>query len=48
MPQSSFQGHFREIMHIMGLDLEDDILSGCIITHGGELVNAVIKNARNS
>lgn len=28
------------------LDLEDDILQGCIITHGGELTNEMIKNAR--
>ncbi|MFT4631971.1 MAG: NAD(P) transhydrogenase subunit alpha [Candidatus Pseudothioglobus sp.] len=29
------------------LDLEDDILKGCVITHDGELVNAAIKNLRN-
>ncbi|UTA47805.1 Re/Si-specific NAD(P)(+) transhydrogenase subunit alpha [Simiduia sp. 21SJ11W-1] len=28
------------------LNLEEEILKGCVITHGGELVNAVIKNAR--
>lgn len=27
-------------------DLEDDILRGCVITHNGELINEVIKNAR--
>ncbi len=26
------------------LDLEDDILQGCLITHGGEIVNGNIKN----
>lgn len=30
-----------------GLDLEDDILQGCVITHGGEIVNETIKNLRN-
>jgi NAD(P) transhydrogenase subunit alpha len=29
------------------LDLEDDILKGCVITHNGELVNTAIKNLRN-
>jgi len=29
------------------LDLEDDILAGCMITHGGEIVNAAIKNLRS-
>lgn len=28
------------------LDMEDDILQGCIITHEGELVNEMIKNTR--
>lgn len=27
-----------------GLDLEDDILKSCVITHGGEVVNETIKN----
>ena len=26
------------------IDLEHDILSGCVITHGGEVVNETIKN----
>ena len=26
------------------MDFEDDILSGCIITHGGEVVHETIKN----
>lgn len=30
-----------------GLDLEDDILSGCVITHGGAIVNETIKNLRS-
>ncbi len=30
------------------LDLEDDILSGCVITHGGQIVNETIKNIRES
>ena len=29
------------------LNLEDDILAGCVITHGGEIVNAAIKNLRS-
>lgn len=29
------------------LDLEDDILKGCVITHGGEVVNETIKNLKN-
>ena len=29
------------------LDMEDEILQGCVITHGGELVNEMIKNARS-
>ena len=28
------------------LDLQDDILQGCVITHNGELVNETIKHAR--
>lgn len=28
------------------LNLDEEILKGCVITHGGELVNEVIKNAR--
>jgi len=29
------------------LNLEDDILSGCVITHGGAIVNETIKNLRS-
>jgi NAD(P) transhydrogenase subunit alpha len=28
------------------LDMEDDILQGCVITHGGVLVNAAIQSIR--
>ena len=28
------------------LDMDDEILQGCVITHGGELVNEMIKNVR--
>lgn len=30
------------------LNLEDDILQGCVITHGGAIVNETIKNLRNA
>ncbi|MBT7371765.1 MAG: NAD(P)(+) transhydrogenase (Re/Si-specific) subunit alpha, partial [Gammaproteobacteria bacterium] len=30
------------------LDLEDDILQGCVITHDGGIVNETIKNIRES
>ena len=30
------------------LDLSDDILKGCVITHGGTIVNETIKNLRKS
>jgi len=30
--------------NIFAVDFEDDILPGCIITHGGEVVNETIKN----
>ena len=30
------------------LDLHDDILQGCVITHGGDIVNETIRNLRNS
>ena len=30
--------------HMFVVDFEDDILPGCIITHGGEVVNETIKN----
>ena len=30
------------------LDLEDDILNGCVLSHGGSIVNETIKNLRNA
>ena len=30
------------------LDLEDDILKGCVLSHGGSVVNETIKNLRNA
>ena len=30
------------------LDLEDDILKGCVLSHGGSIVNETIKNLRNA
>ena len=32
----------------MNLDLEDDILQSCVITHGGSIVNETIKNLRGN
>ena len=29
--------------HLFVVDFDDDILPGCIITHGGEVVNETIK-----
>ena len=29
------------------MDLEDDILKGCVITHNGDIVNETIRNIRN-
>ena len=31
----------------MIVDFENDILQGCVITHGGEIVNETIKNLIN-
>lgn len=31
----------------LALDLEDDIIRGCLITHGGAIVNETIKNLNN-
>jgi NAD(P) transhydrogenase subunit alpha len=28
---------------VFNIDLEDEILSGCIVTYAGELVNAFVK-----
>jgi NAD(P) transhydrogenase subunit alpha len=30
--------------NVFKIDFEDDILPGCIITHGGEITNETIKN----
>ena len=30
------------------LDLDDDILKGCVLSHGGSIVNETIKNLRNA
>ena len=30
------------------LDLGDDILKGCVLSHGGSIVNETIKNLRNA
>ena len=29
---------------LFAVDFEDDILAGCIITHGGEVINETIRN----
>ena len=39
--------YWSEEEKILSLDLEDDILSGCIVTHGGAVVNQTMKNLRN-
>ena len=39
--------YWSEEEKTLNLDLEDDILSGCIVTHGGDLVNQTIKNLRD-
>lgn len=33
---------------VFKLNLADDILKGCVITHGGEIINEMTKNARSS
>ena len=30
------------------LDMEDEIIKGCVITHDGEMVNEMIKNIRGA
>ena len=32
----------------LNLDMSDEILQGCVITHGGTIVNETIKNLRGS
>jgi len=36
-----------EEARLFRLDLEDDILKGCVITHGGEIVNETIRQLRD-
>ena len=38
------EDNWHEEQHIFAVDFDDDILPGCIITHGGEVVNETIKN----
>jgi len=33
---------------LFNLDLEDDILKGCVITHNGEIINEMTKNSRGN
>jgi NAD(P) transhydrogenase subunit alpha len=35
---------WHEEQHMFAVDFEHDILPGCIITHGGDVVNETIKN----
>ena len=38
--------YWNEETKTFNLNLEDDILEGCVITHDGEIVNTAIKNLR--
>ncbi len=38
------EDNWHEEQKIFAVDFEDDILAGCVITHGGEVVNQTIKN----
>lgn len=40
--------YWDEENKVFNLDLEDDILKGCVITHDGAIVNETIKNLRTS
>ena len=40
--------YWNEEDKVLNLDLDDDILQGCVITHGGAIVNETIKNLRES
>ncbi|MBT5701635.1 MAG: NAD(P)(+) transhydrogenase (Re/Si-specific) subunit alpha, partial [Gammaproteobacteria bacterium] len=40
--------YWDEESKTFNLDLDDDILKGCVITHDGSLVNDAIKNIRGS
>ena len=39
--------YWNEEDKVFNLDQEDDIVQGCLITHGGEIVNGAIKNLRS-
>ncbi len=38
------EDNWHEEQNLFAVDFEDDILPGCIITHGGDIVNETIKN----
>ncbi len=38
------EDNWHEEQKLFAVDFEDDILAGCVITHGGEVVNETIKN----
>jgi NAD(P) transhydrogenase subunit alpha len=40
--------YWDEENKVFNLDLEDDILKGCVITHDGSIINETIKNIRES
>ncbi|MDC2964628.1 NAD(P) transhydrogenase subunit alpha, partial [Gammaproteobacteria bacterium] len=40
--------YWNEEERKLGLDLEDDILKGCVLSHDGSIVNETIKNLRNA
>lgn len=57
VPQNASQMYSNNLINLVfdywqkesgsfALNLEEEILKGCVITHAGELVNSVIKNAR--
>ncbi len=40
--------YWDEETKTFNLDLEDDILQGCVITHDGAIINEAIKNLRGN
>ena len=38
------EDNWHEEQNIFAVDFDDDILPGCVITHGGDIVNETIKN----
>ena len=38
-----FTEYWNEDQKLFEIDLQDDILSGCVITHGGEITNEMIR-----